>query len=380
MADNNKYTLRKFFVILIWILLGSGTVVLLIAAITKKDNERLTGIEIHISGVQNHYFISKKDVMDLLENVNKKKLDNAVVSHLDLAAMEKKLERDQWVKKAEIFFDNNNVLQVKISEREPVARIFTTSGNSFYIDTSLARLPLSDKFSARLPVFTGFPTDVKVLKKQDSLLLRDISLMSEYIGFHSFWMAQIEQMDITPRNTFVLVPKLGNQTILFGNADNLEAKFNKLLTFYTQVQTNVGWNKYSVIDVQYRNQVVATRRDAGEIRADSLRSVQIMKDIIAAAKKSIDDSTKIQLPQRDDGNDKINISPSRNNVGSDDLKINTDDKKINKEEFKPAVKEVSDDKEKKSLEKESINDKKVNESVPDSERVPKAVMPSRSDY
>ncbi|MEO8960716.1 MAG: FtsQ-type POTRA domain-containing protein, partial [Ginsengibacter sp.] len=147
MLRNNKYTFRKFLVIAVWILLGSGTVVLLIAAITKKGNEKITGLEVHISGVQNNYFIDEKDVIDILEKVYGKKLKQASMIALDLSAMEKRLEKDQWVKKAEIFFDNNNVLQVKIAEREPVARLFTSSGASFYIDSSLTRLPLSDKFS-----------------------------------------------------------------------------------------------------------------------------------------------------------------------------------------------------------------------------------------
>ena len=106
MSGNKKYTFRKFLAIAVWVLLGSGTVVLLIAAITKKDNERITGIEIHISGVQNNYFIDKKDVLELLGKVNGKELHQSSVSSLDLAAMERKLESDQWVKKAEIFFDN----------------------------------------------------------------------------------------------------------------------------------------------------------------------------------------------------------------------------------------------------------------------------------
>ena len=54
-----------------------------------------------------------------------------------------------------------------------------------------------------------------------------------------FWMAQIDQVDITPTDTFELIPKLGNQVIRFGNADNYEEKFNKLLAFYKQVQTKI---------------------------------------------------------------------------------------------------------------------------------------------
>ncbi|MBK6829167.1 MAG: hypothetical protein IPG86_20990 [Chitinophagaceae bacterium] len=61
-----------------------------------------------------------------------------------------------------------------VEEREPVARIFTSGGNTFYIDSSNTMLPLSEKFSARLPVFTGFPSEAKVLSKADSNLLNDI--------------------------------------------------------------------------------------------------------------------------------------------------------------------------------------------------------------
>ena len=405
MHGNKKYTFKKFLVIAVWILLGSGTVMLLIAAITKKDNERITGVEIHISGVQNNYFIDKKDVVALLEKVNKKKLDKAVVSSLDLAAMERKLESDQWVKKAEIFFDNNNVLQVKISEREPVARIFTTSGASFYIDSSLTRLPLSEKFSARLPVFTNFPTEVKVLKRQDSLLLHEIKVMSEYIGSRSFWMAQIDQVDITADNTFVLIPKLGNQTILFGDANDYEEKFNKLLAFYKQVQTKIGWNRYSVIDVKFRDQVVAVKRDAAEIRSDSLRSVQIMKNIIEEAQRNTDDSTKVQLSQPDDSNDKINAAPVSKDISNEIIEqpesVKTTSVESKAAPIKPVgngrrpdlKKQVSNEKrpvssssnnkpenQSETVKKNVTDRKETKEGVSEIKRVPKAVMPSKSDY
>src|SRR6185312_14658121 len=310
MAETRTYTFKKILAIAIWVVLGSGTIVLLVAAITKKKNERIAGLDIHISGVQNNYFIDRKDVLNILQKSNGGKFDNASASSLDLTGMENALSKQPWVKNAEMFFDNNNVLQVKIVEREPIARIFTISGASFYIDSSLTRLPLSSKFSARLPVFTSFPTDVKVLTKSDSGLLYGVKIISEFINTHPFWMAQIDQVDITPAATFEITPKLGNQIIRFGDADNCEQKFNKLLAFYKQVQTKIGWNKYSVIDVQFKNQVIGVNRDKAEIKSDSLRSIQIMKSIIEEAKKNTEDTTKIQLPQPSEiSNDKISISP-----------------------------------------------------------------------
>jgi cell division protein FtsQ len=405
MSAKNKYKFRKILVISVWTILLAGTVVLLVAAMSKKNNEKISGVEINISGVQNNYFIDKNDVLDILQKENGKDLEKATVSSLDLTKMENRLQKDQWIKRAEMFFDNNNVLQIKITEREPVARIFTISGASFYIDSSLTRLPLSDKFSARLPVFTSFPTEVRILKKRDSFLLNEIKILSQYIGAHPFWMAQIDQIDITPAASFELIPKLGNQIIRFGNITNYEEKFNKLLCFYKQVQTRVGWNKYSVLDVQFKNQVIGVNRDAAEIKSDSLRSVQIMKNIIEEAKKNSNDSTKIQLPQpSDNNNDKINNSPVSNIVPDETINENiipvkkTAETKISPvtpihDHEKSFLKRQTPVRSKSVIRHSSSNEKphpthakktevkkQIVKPMEETNRVPKAVMPSKSDY
>lgn len=395
MAADKKYKLKKILTVSVWIILASGVVVLLVAAMSKKNTERIRGVEIKISGIQNNYFIDKNEVLKILEKVNGKKLDRASFRSLNLTAMEKQLQQNDWIRKAELFFDNNKVLQVKVTEREPIARIFTVSGASFYIDSSLDKLPLSDKYSARLPVFTGFPTEVRVLKKKDSVLLNNIKILSEYINTHPFWMAQIDQLDITPDGGFELIPKLGNQLIRFGNADNYEQKFNKLLAFYKKVETNVGWNKYSVLDIRYKNQVVGVVRDAAEIQSDSLKAVEIMKEIISEAEKNTNDSTKIQLPQPEESNEKVNESPVSDKPSAE---IKTEEKKpgekiaiekkINNRPISHESKKLLLKKQKSEETRSTLHHSPSNEKPPstfsneknEERRVPKAVMAPKSDY
>ncbi len=396
MAANKKYKLKKILSVSVWIMLASGVVVLLVAAITKKNTERITGVEIKISGIQNNYFIDKKEVLKILEKVNGKKLDKSMISSLDLSAMENQLAKNDWIKKAELFFDNNKVLQVKVTEREPIARLFTVSGASFYIDSSLSRLPLSDKFSARLPVFTSFPSDGRILKKRDSAILDQVKILSEYINAHPFWMAQIDQIDISPEGYFDLIPKLGDQVIRFGDADNYQQKFNKLLVFYKKVETKVGWNKYSVLDIRYKNQVIGVRRDAAEIKSDSVKAVEIMKEIISEAEKNSNDSTKIQLPQPAENNEKIIESPALDQTPreSNTENINTTEKKVGTvtpihHHEKPFLKKQFSTESKSVIRHPSSNEKPyptpsekaVERKQKEVEkRVPKAVMPPKSDY
>jgi hypothetical protein len=116
-------------------------------------------------------------------------------------------------------------------------------------------------------------------------------------------MAQIEQVDITPERSFEMIPKIGNQVIVFGSAENYAEKFSNLFTFYKNVQSKIGWSKYSVLNVSYKDQVIAVKRDAKEIKMDSLKAIQIMKLLVANAQKQANDSVNnIQLVQPKDDN------------------------------------------------------------------------------
>jgi cell division protein FtsQ len=379
----STYRLNRFLGIMVWIILISGTVVLLVAAITKRNNESCVSLDININGVQNNFFIAKKDVISILEKTNGGKLEKKPLHSINLSLMEAALQESKWIKNAELFFDNNNILVVKITEREPIARIFTASGSSFYMDSSLTRLPLSDKFSPRLPVFTDFPTDAILLSKEDSNLIKDIKALSEFINDNPFWMAQIDQIDITPERTFDLIPKLGDQVIHFGTGENHLEKFNNLLCFYKQVLTKIGWTHYSSISVQFKGQVVAVRRGSNEIKMDSLRSVEIMKSIIADAQKRTNDTANIQLKQSDD-DDNINTSKEIENAPDEDVKLNTNDvhdSRMHATENSAVEMKIPA---KKSVLNSSSSSVKTPKSAAIKEntkkRVPKAVMPSKSDY
>ncbi|HRP55216.1 MAG TPA: hypothetical protein PLH26_04180 [Agriterribacter sp.] len=244
----------------LWVAAGVALLVLLIAAIRKRDDKICKGVEIEITDIENNLFADKNDIRGMLTYMMPD-IKGRALAEFNLLKMEQTLEGNVWIKDAELFFDNNEVLQVRIKEREPLARIFTTGGKSYYIDKELVRLPLSSKFSAVVPVFTNCPLDKTKWNRADSVLLLQVRAISEFIRSDPFWMAQIEQVDYTAKKEFELSPQIGEHTIILGNGYNLESKFRKLYIFYKEVLAKAGWNAYSAINVQYKGQVVATRRD-----------------------------------------------------------------------------------------------------------------------
>jgi len=378
-----KITIKNILLATLWVALGGASIILLVAAIKSKEAKSCKGIEINIhGGAGNNFFVDKKDILEALKVSEKANPVGKTIGSFNLKKMEQQLQQDVWVKTAELFFDNNEILQVNIHEREPVARVFTISGSSFYIDEDLEMLPLSDKFSARLPIFTGFPSDRKVLSKADSSLLHDIETISIAIQKDSFSMAMIDQVDINENKAFEMVPKIGNQLIVFGDAENVTAKLDKLKLFYKDVMVKAGWNNYSVIDISYNNQVVARRKGAADVTTDSLRALQLMKLIAERAEQAAEDSTQILIPDNKPNttdSSMIQQSIQRDDMDETETKSETVVQPviINKPVLPTQpIKTVTVKKENKPIAKPAPKKLPVSKE----NRQPKAVMQKKNDY
>jgi cell division protein FtsQ len=294
MAMNVKF--RRGLFVVVWCVAGGCMLVLLVAAIKQRNNKTCTGYRIDISGGAGTggTFIDKKEVENMLKGAGSAQWQGRPILSFDLPRMESVLEKNAWVGDAQLFFDNNGLLRVNIAERSPVARIFTTTGTSFYIDSSGKELPLSDKLRAELPVFTGYPAEKSRLHGADSAIAVQVRRLSAFIGKDPFWMAQIAQVDITPSKTFEMVPLVGDHLIAFGDGSGIEQKFHRLFIFYKEVSSRTGFDKYSRIDVQYEGQVIGTRRGSGETQTDSIQGMRNIRQLIRTAQQLPSDTARQQ--------------------------------------------------------------------------------------
>lgn len=260
---------RKRWTNTAWFALGATTLVLLVCAVNKKNHKACKGIEVTFKNDGNNFFTEEKGIADVL------KANGLVIGQpvqtINLRALEATLKNDQWIANAQLFFDNSQTLQVIVEEKTPVARIFTTEGVSYYIDSACKKLPLSGKLSARIPMFTNFPSDREKLSKPDSELLASVKELAMFIQADDFWIAQVSQVDITP-DGFVMIPTVGDHIVELGKGGDWQQKFDRLFSFYKQVWTKVGFEKYGKIDVQFAGQVVATLKGAKSATIDSAKA------------------------------------------------------------------------------------------------------------
>ncbi len=241
---------------------GILLLVLLITAAAERKKEMPlgeTGVEVKplLGG---YWLIDSSDVLKIIERNLGMPLNEQASGIIDEDRVERILEEDPFVKNAEVTIAANNKVKILIEQREPILRIFDNLGAQYYLDAKGFRMPLSPHFTARTLVATGDiqPHSPEFLERRNHEM-KDLFALTQFIIADKFWNAMIEQIYLNKRGEFVLIPKIGDQTIIFGRYTDVEDKFYRLKTFYEEAMNREGWKKYHSIDLRYKGQVVCEK-------------------------------------------------------------------------------------------------------------------------
>lgn len=85
----------------------------------------------------------------------------------------------------------------------------------------------------------------------------------ETVERDDFWRSEVVQIVAHTTSSGALevdlVPRSGRHTIRFGRLERVEEKFAKLMRFYRNGLTKIGWDEYRTIDVRFDGQVICKR-------------------------------------------------------------------------------------------------------------------------
>lgn len=249
----------KNIIIRVTMLIGvAAFVFLIVMAKSNRSQNSVKDIEVNIDEWNGNFFVTKAQVLSL---VNKNfDIIGKTLSGKDLEKIEKSLSVIPQVKKANAFLDNKGALTIKIDQRIPLFRVYNTFGESFYVDENGIKFPVTQNFAAKVPVATGLIVepcnkDQKVLGKQ----LKSIFSLMQYLKKNQLWNSLIGQININEKLQIELLPRIANATIVFGDDQDIEQKFKRLDVFYFEVLKKVGWDRYKVINIMYKDQVVCLK-------------------------------------------------------------------------------------------------------------------------
>lgn len=245
-----------------YLTVGLLGILLIISAVERKGENRVIDVLVDIERLpDSSILIKKEDVLLAIDRSFGYPLNSVPVREVNMERLERILEEDPFVLDAETYIDAKDQLSIRVVQREPVVRVIDNNGLNYYMDDTGVKMKTSQHASPHILVLTGNipPHTTDFLEPKKEHMLKDLFYLARLIREDSFLKPMIEQIHVSNRNEVTLVPKIGNQKILFGRLRDGEDKLRRLKIFYREAAPYEGWRKYRSIDLRYNGQVVGKR-------------------------------------------------------------------------------------------------------------------------
>ncbi len=234
---------------------SSLVIVLIIFSGSRQKNRPVADLKIAINDDQENYFIDQIEVASLINAENTDYVLGLDIRNLDLKELEARVEKNAFVKDAEVYHDIKGILKVHLIQARPVARILDNNGDR-YIDEEGYLLPLNTKHTARVPLIEFEKSPEWEGSITENQFGSDLLNFLNSIDQDAFWNAQVAHIMVNEQNELNMLTQVGKQEVVFGNLKSIESKLKNLEIFYREVLPAKGWNTYSVVNVKFENQIV----------------------------------------------------------------------------------------------------------------------------
>lgn len=231
---------------------------------------KCSGLRINIANEADHDFIDRTEVEEIIQFDSR--ILGQSIGAINTGMLEKRILNNPYVKSAEVYSALDGTLHADLVQREPIVRIVNMSEEQFYIDNEGVFMPLAERYAPPVLVASGYIfnrfSEGKVHYHFHSAtenggtiprIIEQVHVLATRIEADSFWSANTEQIYVNEYQELEIIPRLGSHRVLLGDTVSLDDKLERLQHFYREGLSKTGWNKYAVINLKYKNQVVCTK-------------------------------------------------------------------------------------------------------------------------
>ena len=234
-----------------WKLIGLGLTTILLVGLYGFSNQRNSLRKVKDISVQ---FTDENPPLISLNVVNKLLIQNAdslTGMHKDalvLRVMEQRLQAHPMVQNAQVFLTVDGQVGAQIQQRKPLARV--VGYPSFYLDDRGQKMPLSEVYSARVPLISG------INQEQYETILPLLKLLEE----DDFMKQMVVGIEMDYKDEVLLHLRKHDLVVKLGKPNSLARKIRNFKAFYQKTRKDNTLVNYESVDLKFGNQVVATKR------------------------------------------------------------------------------------------------------------------------
>ena len=242
-------------------------IVLPVYLASSTSSKLCGGIIIDITDSSDYHFVTRKQLLSLAYG-NSTRILGQPVKNINLMEIENRISVLRELKVAEVYWTIDGNVHVYADQREPIMRLMPDNGGDYFVDEDGIIVRKRNLYTPRLHIVGGninissaMLNGISVMDTSiKNTILKDIYQLVNYINDDDFWSAQIDQLYVDDNNEIDLIPRVGNQRVHLGTIENFKGKLRNLEAFYDKVLPEVGWNKYSVINLEFKDQIVCKKR------------------------------------------------------------------------------------------------------------------------
>lgn len=189
------------------------------------------------------------------EAVNKLLIENKTAPNplqkdeVDLNRLEKAVNANPMVEKSEVSMSIDGVLKAVVKQKNPVARWFGED-SSFYLDDQGNEMPLSDEYTARVPIISGEISNIE---------RTDLGKFLKFISDDDFLKKNVTSVRILSDGSLMLTTRDHDYAVDFGKTVNMERKFGNYKAFFQKAEQDSVLDRYKKINLRFTQQVVCTK-------------------------------------------------------------------------------------------------------------------------
>lgn len=236
------------------IVILAALIIYLIVAVTKfnkPDSSQLCKrVELNIEDSAKVGFITVLEMERILKKEKIYPLGKRM-DFIDSRKIETVLMKNPLIENAQCYKTAGDEVKITITQRLPVMRIMSDNGDNYFIDKK-GQVLLGLNYPADLVVATG-----AISKKYAR---RNLVRIGKFLQTNPFWNDQIEQIHVDKNGNIEMIPRVGDHIIYLGRPLFVQRKLTHLKVFYRKVLSEVGWNKYSRINLEFNNQIICTKK------------------------------------------------------------------------------------------------------------------------
>jgi len=212
----------------------------------RHKNRKLTDIKVSFTETENLY-VTEEVVNKLLIQSNDS-VSSIDKETLDLNRVEAMLNDHDMIENAEVFLTLDGKLKATVSQRKPIGRV--AGNSSFYLDRNGDIMPLSEYYSARVPLLFGF----------DGSTVAEVYGIVSYIQNDDFLRKHVTGITRLNAEAYALELREDDFQIYFGDTTEIDLKFNNFKAFYKKATKDKKLNTYKKVNLQFGDQVVCTKK------------------------------------------------------------------------------------------------------------------------